>query len=333
MSIARIFPSVTFAVVLCALLSGCGSNTPTSAIGADPYAGGASFPWTHTASAGSLSAQRLTAALNTLSFETLLGAANGWGPIEPDRSNGEQGTGDGRTLTLAGVPYARGFGTHAGSEMRFSLEGYNGARCTRFTSDIGVDDEVGSRGSVVFQVFLDGVLAYDSGTMTGASATRRIDLNLRGKRELRLVVRDAGDGINYDHADWANPQVRCEDNPAADLRYAFEFPGPLNARYGQQVTATLRVSDEPGHTSGPVSFQLSVFHWSSSGAPPAQLAEPNRVYAATTLPAEFPVRLNLTAPYPDGFTPPTGPVELTLAAHLEDRGFFRRAYLNWNVLP
>ena len=69
------------------------------------------------------------------------------------------------------------------------------------------------------------------------------------------------------------------------------------------------------------------------GAPPAQLAEPNRVYAATTLPAEFPVRLNLTAPYPDGFTPPTGPVELTLAARLEDRGFFRRAYLNWNVLP
>ncbi|QLG10075.1 NPCBM/NEW2 domain-containing protein [Deinococcus sp. D7000] len=310
-----------------------GTGTPQRQHGWRLRIRGASFPWTYTAPAGSLGPQRLTAALNTLSFETLLGASNGWGPIEPDRSNGEQARGDGRPLTLAGVPYARGFGTHAGSEMRFSLQGYNGARCTRLTSDIGVDDEVGHRGSVVFQVFLDRVLAYDSGTMTGASATRRIDLDLRGKSELRLVVGDAGDGIDYDHADWANPQVRCENDSAADLRYAFEFPAVLNARYGEQVTGTLRVSDEPGHTSGPVSFQLSVFHWSSPGAPPAQLAEPNRVYAATTLPAEFPVRLNLTAPYPDGFTPPTGPVELTLAARLEDRGFFQRAYLNWNVLP
>lgn len=334
MSIPRVLPSVTAALILGALLSACGGrdSAAPAATQTDPYAGGASYPWTYAAPAGQLSAQRLTAALNTLSFEPLLAATNGWGPIELDRSNGEQGAGDGRTLTLGGVTYAKGFGTHAGSEMRFSLQGHNGARCTRFTSRIGVDDEVGNRGSVVFQVFLDGALAYSSGTMTGASATRNIDLDISGRGELRLVVKDAGDGINYDHADWANPQVRCENDPGADLRYSFSFPRGINARYGKTATAILRVTDEPGHTSGPVSFKLSVFNWTSPGAPPLQLIEPDRVYDATTLPAEFPVRLRLRTPFPDGFTPPTGTVEMTFAANLEDRGFFKRASLNWNVL-
>ena len=34
--------------------------------------------------------------------------ANGWGPVESDRSNGEQALGDGARLTLAGVGYDRG---------------------------------------------------------------------------------------------------------------------------------------------------------------------------------------------------------------------------------
>lgn len=82
--------------------------------------------------------------------------------------------------------------------------------CTQFVVDIGVDDEVGKRGSVVFQVYLDGEKAYDSGVMTGASATQQVKLGVTGKQELRLVVTDAGDGINYDHADWANPRIFCQ---------------------------------------------------------------------------------------------------------------------------
>ena len=68
---------------------------------------------------------------------------------------------------------------------------------------VGVDDEGGSNGSVVFQVYLDGVKKYDSGTMTGASATKFIDLDVTGAKTLRLVVTDAGNGNTFDHADWA----------------------------------------------------------------------------------------------------------------------------------
>jgi alpha-galactosidase len=130
---------------------------------------------------------------------------NGWGPVEKDMSNGEQGTGDGRTLTLNGKTYAKGLGTHANSEVRYAL---NGA-CSTFLSDIGVDDEVGSNGSVTFQVWTDSTKVYDSGSMIGTSATKSITVTVSNAQELRLVVTDGGNGISYDHGDWANARLSC----------------------------------------------------------------------------------------------------------------------------
>src|SRR4030095_6410355 len=47
-----------------------------------------------------------------LSDLPMLRAKNGWGPIERDKSNGEQAAGDGRTITLNGSTYAKGLGVH-----------------------------------------------------------------------------------------------------------------------------------------------------------------------------------------------------------------------------
>ena len=219
---------------LTVLLAACGQTAPPPAPaadqpGADPYAGGVSYPWTFDAPAGKVDVLTLTPDINSLTFEPLLAARNSWGPIELGRSNGEQGAGDGKTLTLGGKTYPRGFGVHAGSEMRFSLKGTPGAQCSRFTADIGIDDEVGSKGSVVFQVFLDGVKAYDSGTLTGSSATKKVDVDIKGKKELRLIVTDAGNGISYDHADWANPKIDCTPavaaGPAGSLDNTFGLGG------------------------------------------------------------------------------------------------------------
>jgi hypothetical protein len=38
---------------------------------------------------------------------------NSWGPVEKDRSNGEAGSNDGRTISLDGEKYSRGLGVHA----------------------------------------------------------------------------------------------------------------------------------------------------------------------------------------------------------------------------
>ena len=140
-----------------------------------------------------------------LSDLTWTSATNGWGPVEKDRSNGEQGAGDGKPITLNTVVYPKGLGTHAASDVRYAISG-----CTSFQTDIGLDDEVGPNGSVVFQVYLDGTIAYDSGTMTGSTATKTINLNLTGKSELRLVVTNGGDTIDYDHADWAKRESPAE---------------------------------------------------------------------------------------------------------------------------
>jgi hypothetical protein len=132
-------------------------------------------------------------------------AVNGYGPYERDRSNGEKVGGDGRPLTIAGVSYSRGLGVHPLSQLTYPLDG----NCSTFTASVGVDDEVGSRGSVVFQVLLDGIPLYNSGVLRGTDGARAVNVNVAGAAELRLMVTDAGDGLQFDHADWANAKLSC----------------------------------------------------------------------------------------------------------------------------
>jgi alpha-galactosidase len=132
--------------------------------------------------------------------------SNGWGPPERDRSNGETGASDGHTITIGGQTYAKGVGAHAPGE----IDVYVGGRCSTFSSDVGVDDEVGDRGSVDFQVFADGSKVADSGTVTGAQGATHLTASLTGARFLRLVLTDGGDGNSYDHSDWAAAQVACQ---------------------------------------------------------------------------------------------------------------------------
>jgi glucose/arabinose dehydrogenase len=134
-------------------------------------------------------------------------STNGWGPVERDRSNGELAAGDGGVLTLNGATFAKGLGVHALSDVRYALSGSCSTRT--FDATVGVDDETGAAGSVVFQVFVDGVLRFDSGIMTGATSSRSVSVALSGATQLRLVVTDAGDGPTSDHADWADARVVC----------------------------------------------------------------------------------------------------------------------------
>ena len=94
---------------------------------------------------------------------------------------------------------------HAVSDIRYTM-----SSCTAFTASVGVDDEVAStRGSLVFQVYLDNVLAYDSGTMTGATAAKAVSVNTTGKTALRLAVAAGPGGLDYGHGDWADAKLTC----------------------------------------------------------------------------------------------------------------------------
>lgn len=108
---------------------------------------------------------------------------------------------EGNPLTLGGQTFATGIGTHSTSELVYDLKGLY----SDFEAKVGVDDETGSNGSVAFEIYLDGQLAYDSGALLGSDSPHAIAVDVSGAQQMRLVTTDGGDNINFDHADWAVP--------------------------------------------------------------------------------------------------------------------------------
>ncbi|MFI0165851.1 beta-galactosidase [Streptomyces sp. NPDC017095] len=134
-----------------------------------------------------------------------LSSTNGWGPVERDTSVGEQAAGDGRPIAIAGVTYRKGLGAHAVSDVRL----YLGGACTRLTASVGVDDETGGAGTVVFSVVADGKTLVTTRTIKGGQAAVPIDVDLTGAQTVDLKADDAGDGNGSDHGDWGTPTVTC----------------------------------------------------------------------------------------------------------------------------
>ena len=125
-------------------------------------------------------------------------ATQGWG--DPHRNKSVEG----HPLTIGGVEFQRGFGTHAESFLRLKLDG--GAQ--KFSASVGVDDEVNKNpaSSVEFFVIGDGKELWSSGVMHAGDAAKACAVDLAGVKMLLLKVGDAGDGNDFDHADWADAQ-------------------------------------------------------------------------------------------------------------------------------
>jgi glucose/arabinose dehydrogenase len=122
------------------------------------------------------------------------------GQLPPTRDGNQWGS----PITIEGVEHARGLGVSAHTDVTYALNG----GFERFMATIGVDDVVGpAAGSVTFEVWVDGVLRFDSGLMTGAMAGMPIDVDVTGANELRLYVSDGGDNSNSDQSDWADARL------------------------------------------------------------------------------------------------------------------------------
>ncbi len=117
----------------------------------------------------------------------------GWGDPHKNQSV------DGNPLKIGGKTFERGLGTHADSILYVELNGGS----TRFTAFVGVDNEAGTRGSVEFRVLADGKQVYNSGVVKSGDAAKQVDVDVTGVQMLVLSV-GSGEGMNYDHADWAD---------------------------------------------------------------------------------------------------------------------------------
>lgn len=137
------------------------------------------------------------APLEYLTTEQAVSVTQGW------RQTLDNASITGQPLRIAGRHFEHGLGTHAPGEIIYHLD----RRHKKFMADVGVDDDAGAAGSVVFKVFLDGQEKFDSGLMKSGQPAKPVALDLTGVSELRLVVTDGGDGNGGDHADWADAAI------------------------------------------------------------------------------------------------------------------------------
>jgi len=122
----------------------------------------------------------------------------------------------GEVIKMDGEEYERGIVAHVEdpqgySEVIYEVEGYK-----TFRADIGLSHrDAPPAGSVVFFVYIDDgkgdwIEKYKSDVIKHETPTIPLEIDISGAKELRLYCTDADDGINSDHATWANARVDTE---------------------------------------------------------------------------------------------------------------------------
>lgn len=109
----------------------------------------------------------------------------------------------GRPMRIGGEVYDRGIGVHSATALTYRLE----EPFQQFAALVGIDDAVGSRGSVVFRVLADGRELFNSGVVTGRDEAKPVLVDLKGAKTLQLAV-DFGEELDVgDQANWASARL------------------------------------------------------------------------------------------------------------------------------
>ena len=126
---------------------------------------------------------------------------------------------NGGNLTLTGenneaVEYEKGLGMHSTSTVIYDLTDKN---ADIFSTYIGVDRAMyHSVGQVQFEIYVDGKLSYDSGIMKAKDKQKYVELNLADAKELKLVVKDGGNGNGSDHATFGDTKLHFANESRID---------------------------------------------------------------------------------------------------------------------
>ena len=128
----------------------------------------------------------------------LLPVSQGWGNAQADKAV------TGKPMAIAGHKYDRGVGTHANSLIRIQLHGGS----TTFSAWAGVDDNAGNAAAAIrFKVVGDGKTLWKSNVMRLGQAAQKVEVDVKGVELLLLAADAAGNGIDFDHADWAEAKL------------------------------------------------------------------------------------------------------------------------------
>jgi alpha-galactosidase len=115
-----------------------------------------------------------------------------------------------KPLKIADAEYTRGLHCHAQSKVEVRLPGPG----KTFSAVVGLDNNEQTRqgqGSVVFSVKVADREVFRSDVLRKDMAGVPVEVELGGATGLVLEVGDAGDGIGWDQADWADARVELAD--------------------------------------------------------------------------------------------------------------------------
>ena len=136
--------------------------------------------------------------------DCIIWKANGWGVMGFDERCKAADDAKAGKININGKIYEKGIGVHANSVVVFNIDG----QYSKFIAEVGCQTEEGiDKGSVVFQVFTDGIKVFDSGLVVSGQPAVDVNLPVKGIRHLRLVVRDGGNGITSDLANWGDAKL------------------------------------------------------------------------------------------------------------------------------
>jgi len=114
----------------------------------------------------------------------------------------------GLPLRVTGRDYSLGWGMHSRSRVSFALDG----KWSRFFTDLGIDDagaalsRAGRGGDVSIVVEVDGVRRHEQATVNRQSGLLEIGpLDVRGAKQLVLIVDYGRGGDVLDHVSWCAP--------------------------------------------------------------------------------------------------------------------------------
>ncbi len=109
----------------------------------------------------------------------------------------------GKPLAIGRMRFKKGLGCHSRTELRYELT----EPFESFVAEVGIDNVVRPRGSVVFRVLGDDAELYSSGLLTGRDDPVLVRVGLQGAKILTLIV-DYGDELDIaDHAVWGGARL------------------------------------------------------------------------------------------------------------------------------
>jgi alpha-galactosidase len=214
----------------------------------------------------------------------------GWGEAKIDQAV------TGIPMTIGGQSFKEGVGTHARSTLFVELDGGK----NYFSAKVGMDDsQKGHNASVEFRIYGNGKTLFKSGVMKPGDAAKAVDVDLTGVKTLLLFVSPAADGINNDHANWAD----------AKFTVAGAKPKAIAAPHEEAVILTPKTSPKP-RINGPAVYGCRpgnpfIYRIPTTGTRPIK-------FAADNLPTGL--QLDAEKGIISGTNPPSGEYAVTLRA-------------------